>query len=64
MSYYQGVSMNHKQLNRNNFEEVRFIEEQLFDTKQALFSETSVRRIRFLQSKINYLKEKAKQLEI
>jgi hypothetical protein len=56
--------MNHKQFSRNNFEEVRFIEEQLFDTKQALFSETSVRRIRFLQSKINYLKEKAKELNI
>jgi len=56
--------MNHKQFSRVNLEEARFIEEQLFDTKQALFSETSVRRIRFLQSKINYLKEKAKQLEI
>ena len=55
--------MNHKQFNRNNFEEVRFIEEQLFDAKHALFSETSVRRIRFLQSKINYLKQKAKELE-
>jgi len=56
--------MNHKQFSRVNFEEARFIEEQLFDAKQALFSETSVRRIRFLQSKINYLREKAKQLEI
>jgi hypothetical protein len=56
--------MNHKQFNRDNFEEVRFIEEQLFDAKQALFSETSVRRIRFLQSKINYLKQKAKELEV
>lgn len=56
--------MNHKQFNRNSFEEVRFIEEQLFDAKQALFSETSVKRIRFLQSKIKYLRQKAKELEI
>jgi len=56
--------MNHKQFNRDNFEEARFIEEQLFDAKQALFSETSVRRIKFLQSKINYLKQKVKELEM
>jgi hypothetical protein len=35
-----------------------FIEEQLFEAKQALFTETNVKRIKFLQSKINYLKQK------
>lgn len=37
-----------------------FIEDQLFETKHALFAETNVKRIKFLQNKINYLREKAK----
>jgi phosphomevalonate kinase len=48
-------------INRN-YEQIRFVEEQLFETKQALFSETSVKRIKFLQSKINYLSDMAKDL--
>lgn len=37
-----------------------FIEDQLFEAKHALFAETNVRRIKFLQNKINFLKQKAK----
>jgi len=37
-----------------------FIENQLFETKQALFIETNLKRIKFLQNKINFLKEKVK----
>lgn len=51
-------------MKNNKFTEIiddpEFIEDQLFETKQALFAETNVRRIKFLQNKINYLKEKAK----
>jgi len=47
----------------NNLEQVRFIEEQLFDAKQAMFSANSVREVKFLQNKIKYLREQARKLE-
>lgn len=50
-------------MNGRNVEQIRFVEEQLFETKQALFSETSVKRIKFLQSKINYLSKMEKDLK-
>jgi hypothetical protein len=55
--------MNNRSGDRVNLEQIRFVEEQLFETKQALFNETSVKRIRFLQNKINYLKKMAKDLK-
>jgi len=55
--------MNHRNFSRVNIEEVRFIQEQLFETKQALFAATTVRQIKFLQSKLNYLRQQAKKLE-
>jgi len=58
--------MNHrnfKGFNSNSLEQVRFIEEQLFDAKQALFSATSVREVKFLQNKIKYLRDQVKKLE-
>jgi len=36
-------------------DEMQFFEEQLFEAKQALFAATTVREIKFLQSKIGYL---------
>jgi hypothetical protein len=48
-------------MKNNRFTEIddsEFIEEQLFETMQALFKETNVKRIKFLQNKINYLKQK------
>ena len=47
--------------NRVRAEQARFFEEQLFEAKHALFMETSVRRIKFLQNKINYLKQKVRE---
>jgi hypothetical protein len=41
----------------------RFFEEQLFETKQALFAATTIREAKFLQSKIKYLNEKVKELQ-
>jgi len=38
-----------------------FYEQQLFEAKSALFSATSVREIKFLQSKIRYLEQRMKQ---
>jgi hypothetical protein len=55
--------MNNKQFNQDNFEQIRLIEEQLFEAKKALFNETSVKRIKFLQSKIDYLKKMQKELK-
>ena len=40
-----------------------FFEEQLFDAKQALFSATTVREIKFLQSKINYLQTQVTEMQ-
>ncbi|MEM7821601.1 MAG: hypothetical protein QXX38_02185 [Candidatus Aenigmatarchaeota archaeon] len=45
-----------------NEEQIRFIEEQLFEATHALFNETSVKRIKFLQNKIDYLKKMRKEL--
>jgi hypothetical protein len=47
---------------RNGIEQERFIEEQLFDAKQALFAATTVREVKFIQNKIEYLREQAKKL--
>ncbi len=38
-----------------------FLQEQLFETQRALFTATTVRDIRFLQTKINYLKKVMKE---
>jgi len=50
-------------MNHKDFEQVRFFEEQLFEAKQALFFAKTVREVKFLQNKINYLREKLKELE-
>ncbi|MFH0711404.1 MAG: hypothetical protein V1944_02400 [Candidatus Aenigmatarchaeota archaeon] len=49
-------------MNSQNLEEIRFIEEQLYEARQALFAAKTVREIKFIQSKINYLRTKAIQL--
>jgi len=40
--------------------DARFFEEQLFEAKQALFSATTIRQVKFLQERIKYLNEKVK----
>ena len=40
-----------------------FIEEELFLTKHALFNAKTVRELKFLQAKINYLKQRMKELD-
>ncbi len=51
--------MNHKEV----IDDPAFIEQELFDTRQALFSATSVRQVRFLQNKLNYLKQKMREVK-
>jgi hypothetical protein len=46
-------------MNNRNLEQIRFIEEQLYEARQALFAAKTVRQIKFIQSKINYLRERA-----
>jgi len=41
-------------------EDSRFFEEQLFEAKQALFAATTIKQIKFLQERIKYLNQKAK----
>ncbi|MDI6798565.1 MAG: hypothetical protein QMD12_01010 [Candidatus Aenigmarchaeota archaeon] len=50
-------------MNNKNFENIKFIEEQLYEAKNALFTARTVKEVKFLQSKINYLKNKAKELQ-
>lgn len=46
---------------RYSFETPMFFEEQLFEAKNALFSARSVREVRFLQNRINYLNQRLKE---
>ncbi|MEM5790647.1 MAG: hypothetical protein QXP77_01185 [Candidatus Aenigmatarchaeota archaeon] len=46
---------------KNRELETQMFEEQLFQAKQALFRARSVREVRFLQNKINYLLKKLKE---
>jgi hypothetical protein len=50
-------------MNHKNLDQIRFFEEQLFDAKQALFAATTVREIKFIQSKIKYLTQQVRILE-
>jgi hypothetical protein len=47
---------------KNIIDDPEFIEEELFRTQQALFSAKSVKELKFLQNKINYLMEKKKKV--
>ncbi len=49
------INMKNKEL------ETQMFEEQLFQAKQALFKARSVREVKFLQNKINYLMKKLKE---
>jgi len=44
-------------------DEAEFLEEQFFAAKHALFAATTVREIRFLQNKINYLRQQMTNLQ-
>jgi hypothetical protein len=55
-------------MNGNNrsklFEEhFDFLQEQLADAQRALFYATTVREVKFLQNKINYLKKRMKMIK-
>jgi hypothetical protein len=50
-------------MNGRTPEDVSFFEEQLFEARQALFEAKTVREIKFLQTKINYLSQKVSELE-
>lgn len=42
---------------------LRFYKEQLFEAKSKLFEARSVKEIKFLQSRIDFLKKKIKEME-
>lgn len=48
---------------RNPLSDPHFIEEELFATKQALFSAKTVKEMLFLQNKMGYLQKQMKQLK-
>jgi hypothetical protein len=50
-------------MNGKNRQDVKFFEEQLFETKQALFAATTIKEAKFLQSKIKYLDQKMRELQ-
>ena len=47
---------------KNPLADPQFVEQELFDTKRALFSATTVKEMKFLQSKLNFLTQKAKEI--
>ena len=47
---------------RNPLTDPQFVQEELFDTQRALFSAKTVKEMKFLQSKLNFLKMKAKEI--
>jgi len=48
---------------RERKEELRFLQEQLWEAKQALAFAKTVRELKFLQNKIRYLSERMKELQ-
>jgi len=48
--------------NKDRVVQSRFFEEQLFEAKHALFAESKVKRIKFLQNRIKYLQGKVNEL--
>jgi hypothetical protein len=50
-----GGNMNGKNMQNNVFEE------QLYEAQSALFAAQSIRQVKFLQMKINYLKQRMKE---
>ena len=48
---------------RGRKEELRFLQEQLWEAKQALAFAKTVRELKFLQNKIRYLSERMKELQ-
>jgi len=47
----------------SEIDEIEFFEAQLYEARQALFSATTVREIKFLQSKIDYLRIQMVELQ-
>ena len=48
-------------MNLKIIEQRAFFEEQLFETQQALFSATNIRQVKFLQNKIQYLRDRLRE---
>jgi hypothetical protein len=44
-------------------DDIEFFEAQLYESRQALFSATTVREIKFLQNKIDYLRSQMIELQ-
>ena len=45
-------------MNGQDFHRLRFYQEELFDTKSRLFRSKSVKQLKFLQDRINFLQER------
>jgi len=46
-----------------DFHRLRFYQEQLFETKNKLFNAKSVKQVKFLQDRINFLMERIDAIE-
>jgi hypothetical protein len=55
--------VNMKDVIKEIINDPEFIKEELFKTQQALFNAKSVREIKFLQKKIDYLKTRIKEMK-
>jgi hypothetical protein len=55
--------MNHNKTNNHtNLEEMNFFEDELYEAQRNLFSARSVKQIRFLQNRIDFLRQRVREV--
>jgi len=50
-------------MNSHDIHRLRFYQDELFDTKGKLFKAKSIKQVRFLQNRINFLRDKIDEIE-
>jgi len=50
-------------VNGQNFHQLRFYQEQLFETKNKLFNAKNIKQVKFLQDRISFLVKNIEKIE-
>jgi len=51
-------------MNGQEYHQLRFYQEQLFETKNKLFNAKSVKQLKFLQDRIGFLMERIDEIQV